>query len=205
MSLSNPSSEVFLAETEQDVLYKLGLPGAFHQKLEPLIGDWKVELTVFTDPSAPVKSEGLSSRKEWVMGRRHIKEEFLTGTLAGMQYGRLTLLGYNSVNGRYELTSIDNLDTHNQRYEGQSDESGQIITLYGTYTQAVMSDQVGGDGVSRATSGVHPAPRRTLAGVLYNVRSVLTIQNDDQHLHQFYFRPATGEEGLAFQFAYNRQ
>ena len=81
------------------------------------------------------------------MGGRHIKEKFLTGTLAGMQYGRLSLLSYNSANGRYELTSIDNLDTHNLRYEGQSDESGRIITLYGTYTQAVMSDQVGGDGV----------------------------------------------------------
>ena len=56
-------------------------------------------------------------------------------------------------------------------------------------------------GSSRATSGVHPASRRTLAGVLFNVRSVLTIQSDDQHLYQVYFRPATGEEGLAFQFA----
>lgn len=60
MSVSNPSPAAFLTETEQDALYRLGMPGAFHQKLGPLIGDWQVELTVFTDPSAPVKSEGLT-------------------------------------------------------------------------------------------------------------------------------------------------
>ncbi len=203
-SMSEQPPQPFLTADEQRALYGLGLPGAFHRRLEPLIGDWNVEMTVFAKPD-PIVSEGMTARREWIMGKRHIKEELLGGTISGIPYGRLTLLGYNSVNQRYELTSVDNMDTQNQRYEGEADTGGKVVTLHGVYTQAVYSSQVGGDGVSRATGGANPTPHKTLAGVQYAVRSVLTIESEMKHLHQFYFHPATGEEALAFQFVYKRR
>ena len=199
------TNESFLTTDEQRTLYALGAPGAFHEQLEQTVGEWTVEMKIFANPTTPLIGQGLVSRKEWIMGKRHIKEEFLGGTIADVPYNRITLLGYNNVNQQYELTTVDNLDTQNQRYLGQPDETGKIITLHGDYTQAVFSSQVGGDGVSRTTGGTSPIPHKTLSGVLYSVRSVLRVESHDSHLHQFYFHPATGQEALAFQFAYKRR
>ena len=190
---------------QMEALYNLGSPGEFHQRLEPLIGDWDVVMNIYPAAGAkPVTSSGMVSQKRWILGNRQIQEEIVAGTIGGMEHRKLTILGYNNVNGRYEFTTFDNLDTQAMSYHGSPDATGTIITMTASYTQAAYGGLVTGDGVGRA-NGAKPNPKKTIVGIAFTVRDVLTIESDNRHTLQMYFTPATGKETLTAEYIYTRQ
>ncbi len=73
--------------------------------------------------------------------------------MAGVPHRKLTMLGYNAVNGRYEFVTADNLDTQQMVYQGSSDERTGVITMIAIYTQAVYAEMIASDGLSRAAGG----------------------------------------------------
>jgi len=100
--------------------------------------------------------------------------------MAGVPHRKLTMLGYNAVNGRYEFVTADNLDTQQMVYQGSSDERTGVITMIATYTQAVYAEMIAGDGLSRAAGG---PSRIAIGGVeIYTVRQLRNrsaVQNED--------------------------
>lgn len=198
---SSPDDEA----AQMDALYNLGLPSDFHKRLESLIGDWNVVMNIYPAAGAkPVTSSGMVSQKKWILGNRQIQEEIVAGAIGGMEHRKLTVLGYNNVNGRYEFTTFDNLDTQAMSYHGSADAAGKVITMTASYTQAAYGGLVTGDGVGRA-NGAKPNPKKSIVGVAFTIRDVLTIESNNRHTLQMYFTPVTGKETLTAEYIYTRK
>ncbi|MGL4611053.1 MAG: DUF1579 family protein [Trueperaceae bacterium] len=192
------------SQNEVNHIYDLANAGPQHELLAATVGHWQVTLRIFSNPDKPFVNSRIESSKAWVLDQHHILET-LRALDEGAIENRMSLWSYNRVNGRFEHTAVDNQDTHQQRYEGQADLNQRVITLNGTYTQAVQADLIAGDGISKAMQGDSPTARRTVAGVLYSIRTVLTVRNGDYHLQEFFMRPAATEvEFKGWEFEYKR-
>jgi len=183
-------------------MYALGEPAEAHRFLAPLIGEWNVVLNMYPGGDAVVTSEGLKARKELILDGRQIFEEIYDGTIAGWPHRKVTMLGYNAINQRYEFVTADNFDTQQMVYRGIRDETSGTITMIGDYTQAAFAEIVSGDELSRSTG--KPSSWRSIVGIQMTIRDVLSIPSADDHRLQLYFRPATGDEVLGAEYIYRR-
>ena len=183
-------------------MYALGEPGEAHRFLAPLVGEWNAVLHMYPGGGTTVTSVGLKSRKRLILDGRQIFEEIYEGTIAGWPHRKVTMLGYNAINQRYEFVTADNFDTQQMTYRGTRDENSGIITMTSAYTQAAYADIVSGDELSRAVG--KPVSWRSVVGIEMTIRDVLTITSADEHRLQMYFRLAAGEEGLGAEYLYSR-
>ena len=165
-----------------------GLPGPNHAALQPLAGTWRVQMSLYTligTPEQPAVSNDLLCRREWVAGDRYL-QDVTQGTIGGETYWRLGLLGYSTMDQRYEWVTIDRVNTMLMIYLG-APNSGQRrpISMSGTFTdQGVLGEDTVGQPVG--------------------MRTVITIESDDRHLIDLYFTPPGGEEFLLDRKVYTR-
>lgn len=104
---------------------RLAMPGENHAMLEPLIGEWQVEMRVYPGPGAdPIVSNEMSSTREWILGGRYVQEK-LSGTFAKNPSARLVIIGYNNLEERFELASFDTFEPGFMVYNGH-EENGTI-------------------------------------------------------------------------------
>ena len=183
-------------------MYALGEPGEAHRFLAPLVGEWNVVLHMYPGGGTTVTSVGLKSRKRLILEGRQIFEEIYEGTIAGWPHRKVTMLGYNAINQRYEFVTADNFDTQQMVYRGARDRNLGEITMTSAYTQAAYADIVSGDELSRASA--KPVSWRSIVGIEMTIRDVLSIPSADEHRLQMYFRPAAGEEALGAEYLYKR-
>ena len=183
-------------------MYALGEPAEAHQFLASLAGEWNVVLHMYPGGGAIVTSEGLKSRKRLILGGRQVFEEIYEGMIAGWPHRKVTMLGYNAINQRYEFVTADNFDTQQMVYRGARDENSEVITMFGDYTQAGYAEIVSGDELGRATG--KPVSWRSIVGIQMTIRGVLSIPSADEHRLEMYFRPAAGEEVLGAKYLYKR-
>lgn len=187
---------------EMSAMYSLGEPGQEHELLARLAGDWSVVMTIFDGTGAVVStSEAMKSRKRLILGGRQVMEEIHEGRIAGVEHRKVTLLGYNAVNQRFEFVTADNMDTQQMVYRGVRDPSGTVV-MTANYTQAALADIVSGDGMSRASGTAHS--NRAAVGIQMNVRDELIVRSGDSHVLRMFFHPATGLEALGVEYSYQR-
>lgn len=150
-----------------------------------MIGDWRVEMSVWQSGQEPATcSDDLTARKVWINGNRHIREE-VDGTLGGKEHAKLTILGYNNLRQRYEFVTADNSDTVIMTYYGQADETGNTIILFGELVLAGYGPQ--------------------LIGSATKLRLVFTTENDDRHALKIHYTEPAGEEYLFLEYIYTRK
>jgi len=98
--LSGPgwAQEAKTPPSPADVLKLLadsGKPGPEHQKLQPLVGNWKFTVKLWTDPSqSPAELKGTAERK-WIMDGRFVQET-VKGEFNGKSFEGLGLIGYHA-------------------------------------------------------------------------------------------------------------
>lgn len=115
---------------------RLALPGEAHRWLEPLVGQWNVEMRVFTAPDQPpIISKDLTAKREFILGGRYLREE-LQGLFAGNPATRLATLSYNNLDERWELSTIDTFEPGQMWYQGHTLGSPQKFELRGESTEA---------------------------------------------------------------------
>lgn len=109
------------------------------------------------------------------------------GTIAGVAYWRLGLLGYSTMDERYEWVTIDAANANMMIYLGQQGSGPQMpINMNGTFTdQGVIGEEIVGKAVGQ--------------------RTVIRIENDNRHIVELYFTPPGGEEFLADRSVYARE
>ncbi|MDX2235082.1 MAG: DUF1579 family protein, partial [Hyphomonadaceae bacterium] len=67
---------------------RLAMPGPEHRWLDPLIGDWAVEMLVYPAPGAqPIVSRTVTATRRWALDGRYVREE-LRGTVFGAPSAR---------------------------------------------------------------------------------------------------------------------
>jgi Protein of unknown function (DUF1579) len=118
---------------------RLAMPGDKHQWLAPLAGKWNVEMLVWPAPGAqPITSKDLTATREWILGGRYLVEN-LIGTFAGNPSHRVATLGYNNLEERFELSTIDTFEPGQMWYRSSSIGNARKIAMTGENTEAGFS------------------------------------------------------------------
>jgi hypothetical protein len=167
-----------------------GLPGAGHSALEPLVGNWHVQLSVHatfgrSPDEPPIVSDDITCKREWVAGGRYL-EDTTEGTAVGEQYWRKGWLGYSNMDRCYEWVTIDAVNSDMMIYASAKGSGSKMpIDMAGVFT-----DQ----GVSGEEN----------AGKSVGMRTVIKIDSIDRHVVELYFKPPAKREVLATRQIYTR-
>ena len=104
-------------------------PADRHAALQPLVGEWDVEIKVFVPGQAtPVATKGTATRVA-TLGGRFVEETIRAGELES----RVTM-GHNNWNRRYEWVVQGNTDTAFACYAGDYDAASRTFTAWGVWT-----------------------------------------------------------------------
>jgi hypothetical protein len=165
-----------------------GLPAAGHEALDPLKGTWRVEMSLYLAGGTaddPIVSDDLICRREWVAGGRFLYD-VTEGTLADGPYWRMGVLGYSTMDERYEWVTADAANANMMVYFGEPGSGKEMpISMSGTFTdQGLISEESSGKEVGQ--------------------RTVISIENNDRHVIELYFTPPGEEEFLASRMVYTR-
>jgi len=110
---------------------KMGAPGAEHQKIATLAGEWTNVSKMWMDPKAePMTTPPGTHSGQMILGGRFL--QFTEkGDMMGMQMDGWGLMGYNKLRKYYEMIWIDNTATPMYYAKGTADSTGNVITLMG--------------------------------------------------------------------------
>jgi hypothetical protein len=176
------------AQAEQEVppewqaYIDAGTPGKHHQRLDQLVGDWQGEYRIRTGPDErPLVSHGTVTR-EWVLGGRYLKEVVEADAPASDTgpYRGLGFIGYNNVDGRYQMIWMDNMST-------------PIMTATGTYhpDQKILYNR--------------SADRDPLTKRVVHTWGKLHLTAPDRHTYVSYRTDADGRTYIAFEAIMERK
>jgi len=166
------------AERAVPSVLQRGLPGAGHERLQPLEGTFMVEMQVFMGPGTPERpavGRGIIARRQWVAGGRFLRD-VTEGEFAGSRYYREGLLGFSNIDGRFEWVTVDAANANMMIYRGEDGSGPRMpIVVSGTFTD---QGWLGEQNVGRSV----------------RMRTVITIEGNDRHVFDLYFEwPGAGE------------
>ncbi|HZW10645.1 MAG TPA: DUF1579 domain-containing protein [Phycisphaerales bacterium] len=136
-------------------------PGEHHKALEPLIGEWEGTVKMWMTPGAePMESVG-SVTREWAMDGRFVIEH-VTGSMEGSddEFRGMGIIGYNTVEHRYESVWIENMATHMSFMNGEMSPDGKTMTFEGDVLDPMTGQRVH----SRYVSDMSDPDRHTSVG-----------------------------------------
>jgi hypothetical protein len=142
---------------------KAATPGAQHQMLAKMAGEWNCTVKFQMDPSQPWQEATSTATITTLMDGRYTQETS-SGQMMGMPFNGMGITGYDNVIGKYVSTWIDNMGTGIMTSVGTADASGKVITWAGT-----MSDP--------------------MTGKVSKSRMITTVVDDNRHTFEMYNVP----------------
>lgn len=107
-------------------------PADAHKKLDDLAGTWDVESKFWSNgPDKPPTVTKGSATYTWVLGGRFLRQE-MNGEMMGMPFEGVGYTGYDIYNKKYLEFWIDNTSTAMFTMSGYFDQTGKVLTFYGT-------------------------------------------------------------------------
>ncbi len=168
-----------LAETASE---RLAAPGTEHAWMEPLAGRWTVAMRVWPGPGAePFEIPGMTAERALILGGRYLREVLIGGDGTPM---REATMGYNRLDGRFELVTVDSFEPGQMVYLGRDDAVGGTVSLYGESTEAGM--------------GAEPTGRKR------DLRFDFVIEDADTNVQRIHVRYPGGEEYLFVEQRFTR-
>ncbi len=165
-----------------------GLPGDGQKAMQALVGDWRVEMSLFAamgTPQHPATSTDLVAHREWIGGGRFLRD-VTQGTFGGSPYYRMGTLGYSNMDRRYEWVTQDGLNANMMIYKGVRASGPRFpASLAGTFTDQGLLGEAS-------------------AGKTVRQRTVITIDGPDRNVMEIYFTPTGGRERLVDRKVYTR-
>jgi hypothetical protein len=157
-----------------------GIPGPGQAAMKPLVGDWRVKMSLFAamgTPEKPVVSTAIRTHRAYVAGGRFLADE-TKGMFGGQPYYRRGTLGYSNMDQRYEWVTQDGLNSMMMIYQG-APRSGPHFpaVLYGSFTDQGLLGEA-------------------YVGKTMRQRTVIDILDNDHHRMEIYFTPPGGKERL---------
>jgi hypothetical protein len=167
-------------------------PGAMHQRLNVMVGDWNVRKSTYIiggTASKPITSEGMTCHREWITGTggRHILD-ITQGQMGKDHYYRMGVLSYSTMDKRYEWNTVDMLNTMMMTYKGAKNSGAKTgaIVMRGEFTDAgLLGDRSVGKTIRQ--------------------RTVIHILSPNRHVFDLYFTPPGGKERLIDHMVYTRR
>lgn len=154
-------------------------PGAAHQALDPLVGEWKAEVKTWMVPDAPPAISTGTAKSTWTLKGRFIQQQF-TGEFMGQPFHGISFTGYDNVRQRYRSVWINDMSTTMVVSEGDADTDGKVITLAGNYACAMTGQK------DKATTQIY------------------RILSRDKHVFEMY-DPTRGENTKVMEITYVRK
>jgi hypothetical protein len=184
LALMLPASVALAQEGAVSASERLAQPGEKHAWLEPLIGNWSVEMLIYPGPgNAPIVIPGMSAKREWILGKRYLREE-LRGATADKPVMRVGTMGFNRLENRFELVTVDAYEPGQMIYAGREDAQPNSISVYGESTEAGM--------------GKEPTGRKR------SLRFAFEIASKDANIQKIFVRYPGGEEFLFVEQRFTR-
>ena len=179
------SSAVTSATNAMPASARLALPGAQHRWLEPLVGQWAVEMRVFFAPGqAPMVSKNMLATRSWILGGRYLREE-LTGNFGGNPSSRLAVLGFNNLEERWELSTIDTFEPGQMTYSSAVRGTPARFQLHGESTEAGL--------------GINATGRKR------SLRFEFEVVNADTNIERIYVKYPAEQETLFVEQIFTRK
>jgi uncharacterized protein DUF1579 len=151
--------------------------GAFHKKLEPLVGDWTFSASFMMDPNGPPQEMTGASTRKWIMDGRFMQDD---AQGVGMPFKGLGINGYDNAMKKYVSTWVDSMTTSITFSIGDVDASGKVFTY-------------------------HREEFNPLYGQKLKARDVITVVDNDHHTMEFYTVPPGGKEAKTGTIKYTRK
>jgi hypothetical protein len=185
LAQTSSSGPIVAATATMPASARLALPGENHRWLEPLVGQWNVEMRVFFAPGqAPLVSKEMTATRSWILGGRYLLEE-LSGVFAGNPSNRIATLGFNNLDERWELSTIDTFEPGQMVYTGAVRGSANRFELRGESTEAGM--------------GASPTGRKR------ELRYAFEIMDADKNIQKIYLKYPAQPEMLFVEQIFTRK
>jgi hypothetical protein len=169
------------AAEDQGASARLAMPGAEIARLEPLVGDWAVAMKVTPGPGAePFPVEGLTASREWILDGRYLRETLR----AGDTVMRDATFGFNRLDGRFELVTVDAFEPGQMVYQSRDSAAAMPLSLYGESTEAGQ--------------GAEPTGRKR------DLRFEIEIADDATNVQRIFATYPGGEEFLFVEQTFTR-
>jgi hypothetical protein len=188
----NQSNQQTAVSNHQPAMVRNGQPGEMHRRLDALVGEWNVDMTFYIaggTAEKPLVANGMHCRREWISetGNRYLRD-VTEGMFGGRSYYRLGILGYSTMDKRYEWNTVDALNTNMMTYKGKkggASPNGDIV-MSGEFTdQGVLGESYAGKNIGQ--------------------RAVIKIESPDRHVFDVYFTPPGEKERLTARAIYTRR
>ena len=158
---------------EMEAMIKAGTPGPNHQYLSQLVGNWDCVFRGSPQPDIPaMESTGTISRT-WILDGRYLREEVHAESSYG-SFNGLGFLGYDNVDGQFQVIWMDNMSTTILTAAGSYDPDRKVMTFLGRR-------------------------RDPASGSMVTSRSTLDLSDPARHVYVEYMTGANGKEFKAFE------
>jgi hypothetical protein len=161
-----------------DAMMKAATPGANHEMLASIAGDWTFKNRMWMNPAAPPTESTGTVTYTTLLGGRYVQGQY-RGDMMGTPFEGVGLMGYNNTSQRFEATWVDNMDTMIMYMTGQYDAATKTLTYTGQ-----MDDPV-------------------KPGTTVKVREVVRLVSPDAHVMEWY-ETRNGKEVKTMEVTYNR-
>jgi len=117
-------------------------PGEVHKMLASCDGEWNEDFTMWMDPAAPPTKYTSTEKREMIMGGRYQVSK-TSGTMMGMPFEGMSLVGYDNAKKTFTSVWIDNFGTGVTTMEGPWDEKTKSITFTGKMVDPLTNKEIG--------------------------------------------------------------
>lgn len=116
-------------------------PGDIHKMIAKSDGKWDADVTMWMAPdSAPTKSKSVCENK-MILGGRY-QQSVHKGTMMGMPFEGISLLGYDNAKKTFISTWIDNMGTGIMQMEGTWDDATKSINFKGKSVDPITGKDI---------------------------------------------------------------
>ncbi len=167
------------AKAMEEIMMKAAMPGANHERLKKLEGQWNLTARWSMDPSQPMQEAKSTAVVRAIMDGRYFQEE-VTGEMMGRPFNGVGITGYDNVLKKYVSSWIDNMGTGIMTSEGTADETGKLIQWTGQSADPTT-------------------------GKLAKYRMVTRFVDDNKHVFEMYGPGPNGKEAKMMEITYERK
>ncbi len=116
-------------------------PGEIHKMIATADGEWNAAMTMWMDEKAPPTISTATAKNEMILGGRYQLTKN-TGTMMGMPFEGISILGYDNAKKIFTSTWIDNFGTGTMTLEGHWDAATKTIELKGKMVDPITGKDI---------------------------------------------------------------
>ena len=137
-------------KAEMEAYMKAATPGAQHEWLASMAGNYTLKIKSWNEPGGPAMEEAGTATRKMMLDGRVIAED-VNSTMMGTPFTGHGLMGFDNVTGKYWSTWTDSMSTGIMVNEGSCDAK-KTCTFTGSWNDPIKKGPVKARMITRWTS-----------------------------------------------------